>query len=183
MAAITACLYVSLPEWRGRPRSRGFLLLPPVLAFICAYVMMGFVAAENREPWLLRGALAAGLVLGVIRGYFVRPEVDEFGLVRLPGADAGVAGRADRDGVQPALAEPALGQLAQDRPQPAVEVRARHQCRDGPDDHRLRRELVDLEADLGQLNADPRWKVSQPGDTQAWTDDYSNIIAALLRRM
>ena len=90
MAAITACLYVSLPEWRGRPRSRGFLLLPPVLAFMCAYVMMGFVAAENREPWLLRGALAAGLVLGVIRGYFVRPEVDEFGLVRLPGASDGL---------------------------------------------------------------------------------------------
>ena len=43
--------------------------------------------------------------------------------------------------------------------------------------------MVADEADLGQLNADPRWKVSQPGDTQAWTDDYSNIIAALLRRM
>jgi len=71
-------------------RSRGFLLVPPALAFICAYVMMGFVAPENREPWLLRAALGLGLALGAIRGFFVRTEIDEFGLVRLPGASDGL---------------------------------------------------------------------------------------------
>ena len=89
MAAIAACLYVSLPEWQARPRSRSLLLVPPALALICVYLMMGFVAPENREPWLLRGALATGLVLGVIRGVFIKAAIDDFGLVRLPGASDG----------------------------------------------------------------------------------------------
>lgn len=90
VAAIAACLYVSLPEWQGRSRSRGFLLVPPVLALICVYIMMGFVASEHREPWLLRAALGLGLALGVIRGLFIRADIDEFGLVRLPGARDGL---------------------------------------------------------------------------------------------
>jgi len=90
VSAIAACLYVSLPEWRGRSRSRSLLLVPPVLAFICAYIMMGFVAPESREPWLLRAALGLGLVLGVIRGLFIRADIDEFGLVCLPGARDGL---------------------------------------------------------------------------------------------
>jgi len=90
LSAIAACLYVSLPEWQGRSRSRGFLMVPPVLAFICAYIMMGFVAPEHREPWLLRTALGLGLALGVVRGLFIRSDIDEFGLVRLPGARDGL---------------------------------------------------------------------------------------------
>lgn len=90
VAAIAACLCVSLPEWQGRRRSRSLLLVPPVLAFVCAYIMMGFVAPENREPWLLRVALGAGLLLGVIRGFFIKAEIDDFGLVRLPGARDGL---------------------------------------------------------------------------------------------
>lgn len=61
-----------------------------MLAFICAYIMMGFVAPESREPWLLRAALGLGLVLGVIRGLFIRADIDEFGLVCLPGARDGL---------------------------------------------------------------------------------------------
>lgn len=90
MSAIAACLYMSLPEWRGRSRSRGFLMVPPALAFICAYIMMGFVAPESREPWLLRAALGVGLVVGAIRGLFIEADIDEFGLVRLPGARDGL---------------------------------------------------------------------------------------------
>jgi len=90
MAAIAACLYVSLPEWQGRPRSRGFLMVPPVLALICVYIMMGFVVPESREPWLLRTALGLGLALGVVRGLFIRSDINEFGLVRLPGARDGL---------------------------------------------------------------------------------------------
>lgn len=87
---MAACLYVSVPEWQERPRSRGLLLVPPVLAFICAYVMMGFVTPENREPWLLRSALAAGLALGLVRGFFLKADVDNYGLTRLPGARDGM---------------------------------------------------------------------------------------------
>ena len=90
VSAIAACLYVSLPEWQGRSRSRSLLLVPPALAFICVYVMMGFVAPENREPWLLRAALGLGLALGVIRGLFIKSDIDEFGMVRLPGARDGL---------------------------------------------------------------------------------------------
>ncbi len=85
-----ACLYVSLPEWRGRSRSRSLLLVPPALALICVYVMMGFVSPENREPWLLRAALGLGLAMGVIRGFFIKSDIDEFALVRLPGARDGL---------------------------------------------------------------------------------------------
>ncbi len=90
MSAIAACLYVSLPEWQGRSRSRSLLLVPPVLAFIGVYMMMGYVAPEHREPWLLRAALGLGLALGVIRGLFIQSDIDEFGLVRLPGVRDGL---------------------------------------------------------------------------------------------
>ena len=52
--------------------------------------MMGFVTPENREPWLLRTALAVGFVLGIVRGFFINAEVDSYGLVRLPGARDGL---------------------------------------------------------------------------------------------
>ena len=90
VAAIAACLYVSRAEWQGQSRTRSLLLVPPVLAFICAYIMMGFVTPENREPWLLRTALAVGFVLGIVRGFFINAEVDSYGLVRLPGARDGL---------------------------------------------------------------------------------------------
>jgi hypothetical protein len=90
VSVLAACLYMSLPEWQGRSRSRGFLLVPSVLALICVYVMMGFVAPESREPWLLRAALGLGLALGVIRGVFIKADIDEFGLVRLPGVRDGL---------------------------------------------------------------------------------------------
>ncbi len=37
---------------------------------------------------------------------------------------------------------------------------------------------------LGALAASPRWRAptSEPGET-VWTDDYSNILAPLLRRL
>ncbi len=39
------------------------------------------------------------------------------------------------------------------------------------------------EAHFGQLLDDPRWRVAEPGETRAWTDDYSNIFTALLRKL
>jgi glucose-6-phosphate-specific signal transduction histidine kinase len=90
VVVMAACLYVSVPEWQERARSRSLLLVPPVLAFICAYVMMGFVSPENREPWLLRSAMAIGAALGVARGFFLKADVDNYGLTRLPGARDGM---------------------------------------------------------------------------------------------
>lgn len=80
---IAACLYVSFPEWRRQRRSRGVLMLAPLLAFICAFVMIGFSPAEDREPWLLRIALATGLVVGAARGLLMAVDVDNWGMVRL----------------------------------------------------------------------------------------------------
>lgn len=37
------------------------------------------------------------------------------------------------------------------------------------------------DADLGAILSDDRWKPLDAGDTTAWTDDYSNVIAAILR--
>ncbi len=42
--------------------------------------------------------------------------------------------------------------------------------------------LARHEADFGPLLANPRWKEVAAGDTTAWTDDYSNIIGAILRK-
>lgn len=39
------------------------------------------------------------------------------------------------------------------------------------------------DADFGRLADDERWKSAEPSETRAWTDDYSNIFAALLRKL
>ncbi len=88
---IAACLYVSLPEWRRQRRSRGMLMLAPLLAFISAFVMIGFSPAEAREPWLLRIALATGVVVGAARGLLMAVDVDNWGMVRLEDPRDGLA--------------------------------------------------------------------------------------------
>lgn len=90
-ATIAACLYASLPEWQRRRRSRGVLMLAPLLAFIGAFVMIGFSPAEEREPALLRIALAAGLVAGAVRGAYMEVDVDNWGMVRLEEPRDGLA--------------------------------------------------------------------------------------------
>jgi hypothetical protein len=35
---------------------------------------------------------------------------------------------------------------------------------------------------LGDLAAKPGWRRIEPGDVAAWTDDYSNILSAILRK-
>jgi hypothetical protein len=41
--------------------------------------------------------------------------------------------------------------------------------------------LARSEDDLGEIARDDRWKPLDAGTTTAWTDDYSNILAAILR--
>jgi len=38
-------------------------------------------------------------------------------------------------------------------------------------------------ADLARLAADPRWTATDPGRSRAWSDDYTNILGALLAHM
>lgn len=49
------------------------------------------------------------------------------------------------------------------------------------------RALVALMTDnkdvLARLDADQRWSVVEPGSTTVWTDDYSNILTAIIRQM
>jgi hypothetical protein len=35
-------------------------------------------------------------------------------------------------------------------------------------------------AAISSFRADPRWKTRDPGQTAAWTDDYTNLIGAFL---
>jgi len=43
--------------------------------------------------------------------------------------------------------------------------------------------LARTESDLGAILSDDRWQPLQAGATAAWTDDYSNILAAIWRRL
>ncbi|MCB1455130.1 MAG: fused MFS/spermidine synthase [Nitratireductor sp.] len=42
--------------------------------------------------------------------------------------------------------------------------------------------LANRESDLGRIARDSRWQMLEDEGTTAWTDDYSNILAAILRR-
>jgi hypothetical protein len=42
--------------------------------------------------------------------------------------------------------------------------------------------LARTEADLGSLASDPRWRPLAANGTAPWTDDYSDILSAILRR-
>lgn len=42
--------------------------------------------------------------------------------------------------------------------------------------------LANSEAALGSIRSDPRWKPLDARGTTAWTDDYSNVLAAIWRR-
>ena len=38
------------------------------------------------------------------------------------------------------------------------------------------------EADLALLDGDPAWQPVDPAGTEAWTDGYSNVLTAILRK-
>jgi hypothetical protein len=38
-------------------------------------------------------------------------------------------------------------------------------------------------ADLARFAADPRWRKADPAGVRPWTDDYTNLFGALVRRM
>lgn len=89
---IAACLYVLRREASGVSQSRGHLLLAPPLAFACTMLMIGLTEPNLQQPYILRGAIAVGLVLGAIRGWLMAIDIDPlWSTVRLPDGRDGLA--------------------------------------------------------------------------------------------
>ncbi|SEP42300.1 hypothetical protein SAMN02990966_06003 [Rhodospirillales bacterium URHD0017] len=88
--ATAACLYALWREARGVSQSRGYLMVPPPLAFGCALVMIGLTEPDLRRPDELRIAIAAGILLGAARGWFMAVDIDPlWSTVRLPSGSDG----------------------------------------------------------------------------------------------
>ena len=88
--AIAACLYALWPEARGVSQSRGYLMVPPPLAFGCALLMIGLTEADLQQPDELRIAIAAGILAGAARGWFMAVDIDPlWSTVRLPSSSDG----------------------------------------------------------------------------------------------
>lgn len=88
--AIAACLYALWREARGVSQSRGYLMVPPPLAFGCAMLMIGLTEPDRQQPDALRIAIAAGVLLGIARGWFMAVDIDPlWSTVRLPSGSDG----------------------------------------------------------------------------------------------
>ena len=92
LAALTmaACLYTLWREARGISQSLGSLMVPPPLAFGCTLLMIGLTEPDLQQPDELRIAIAAGILLGIARGWFMAVDIDPlWSTVRLPGGSDG----------------------------------------------------------------------------------------------
>src|SRR6185503_8665563 len=83
--AMAGCLYALWREARGISQSRGHLMVPPPLAFVCVLVMIGLTDPDQQQPDMLRLAIVVGALLGAARGWFMAVDVDPlWSTVRLP---------------------------------------------------------------------------------------------------
>ena len=88
--AMAGCLYALWREARGISRSRGHLMVPPPLAFGCVLLMIGLTEPDLQQPDVLRTAIAAGILLGTARGWFMEVDIDPlWSTVRLPSGSDG----------------------------------------------------------------------------------------------
>ena len=88
--AIAGCLYALWREARGISQSRGHLMVPPPLAFGCVLLMIGLTEPDLQQPDVLRTAIAAGILLGAARGWFMAVDIDPlWSTVRLPSGSDG----------------------------------------------------------------------------------------------
>ena len=88
--AVSGCLYALWREARGISQSRGHLMVAPPLAFGCVLLMIGLTEPDRQQPDVLRIAIAAGLLLGAARGWFMAVDVDPlWSTVRLPSGSDG----------------------------------------------------------------------------------------------
>jgi hypothetical protein len=97
--AMAGCLDALWREARGISQSRGHLMVPPPLAFACVLVMIGLTDPDLQQPDVLRTAIAAGVLLGAARGWFMAVDIDPlWSTVRLPSGSDGL--RHGRRGVR-----------------------------------------------------------------------------------
>ena len=88
--AIAGCLYSLWREARGISHSRGHLMVAPPLAFGCALLMISLTEPDLQQPDVLRIAMAAGVLLGTARGWFMAVDIDPlWSTVRLPSGSDG----------------------------------------------------------------------------------------------
>lgn len=88
--AMAGCLYALWREARGVSQSRGHLMVPPPLAFGCAFLMISLTEPDLQQPDVLRIAIAAGILLGLARGWFMAVDLDPlWSTVRLPSGSDG----------------------------------------------------------------------------------------------
>ncbi len=81
------CARYTLSEMRHRPLPRGRLAAPPLLAMACALVFLLFHLGSQRPLWMFAAALAAGLAVGMLRGFTLQLQIDHmFDKIRLPRA-------------------------------------------------------------------------------------------------
>lgn len=87
---MAGCLYTLWREARGISQSRGHLMVPPPLAFGCVLLMIGLTEPDLQQPDVLRTAIAAGILLGAARGWFMAVDIDPlWSTVRLPSGSDG----------------------------------------------------------------------------------------------
>ena len=88
--AMAGCLYALWREARGISQSRGHLMVPPPLALGCVLLMIGLTEPDLQQPDVLRTAIAAGILLGAARGWFMAVDIDPlWSTVRLPSGSDG----------------------------------------------------------------------------------------------
>lgn len=80
--AAGGCIYLSLREVRRRYISAWRLFAPAFLALFAGTILSFLQFAEHQPPWLFGAALAAGFVVGAVRGSMIgirhdmyRPQV------------------------------------------------------------------------------------------------------------
>ncbi|KAF0099699.1 MAG: hypothetical protein FD144_3719 [Rhodospirillaceae bacterium] len=83
VGAAAGCIYLSLREVRRRYISTWRLFAPAFLALFAGTILSLLQFAEHQPPWLFGAALAAGFVVGAIRGVMIgirhdmyRPQVN-----------------------------------------------------------------------------------------------------------
>jgi membrane protein CcdC involved in cytochrome C biogenesis len=84
LACALPCVRYTLSEMGRRPLPRWRLTAPVLLAATCALVFLLFHVGSQQPPWIFVSALAAGLAVGLVRGFTLELQVDHmFERVRL----------------------------------------------------------------------------------------------------
>jgi hypothetical protein len=79
------CVFCTLGEMRKLPLSPARLAVPPLLAIICAVLLLA--VGNGPPPWTFGIALASGLAVGAVRGFTLQLQFDPmFARVHLPWA-------------------------------------------------------------------------------------------------